>query len=105
LSLANQAYGDALRNLGMGLYTGFRKDGESIMDFAEAVQDRMREMNAVEAEDLASEVAGLLVLIGSCVPNPRKASLGWLFGFDPFKPVRLEADRVAREYALDWKRG
>jgi hypothetical protein len=46
-----------------------------------------------------------LVLIGSCVPNPRKASLGWLFGFDPFKPVRLEADRVAREYALDWKRG
>ena len=74
------------------------------MDFAEAAQDRMREMNAVEAAALASEVAGLLVLIGSCVPNPRRVSLGWLFGFDPFKPVRLEADRIAREYGLDWKR-
>jgi hypothetical protein len=87
-----------------GILVG-RIDEDAFDEIADAVQDRMREMNAVEAEDLASEVAGLLVLIGSCVPNPRKASLGRLFGFDPFKPVRLEADRVAREYALDWKRG
>ncbi|MFN3961347.1 MAG: hypothetical protein ACK4NQ_00040 [Fimbriimonadaceae bacterium] len=102
--LASQAYGDALLSVGTGIARNFKRDGENIMAFADAVQDKMREMSAPKAAALASDVAGLLVLVGACVPNPRKASLGWLFGFDPFKPVRIEADRIAREHGLDWKR-
>lgn len=87
-----------------GISRRYAKDSATLMSFAEAVATHVQETGntalLVECAGLLSQVTEILTSL-----DPRRWSLASLFRLgDPFKPVRLEADRIARTYGLDWRR-
>ncbi|MEN6537371.1 MAG: hypothetical protein ABFD60_04250 [Bryobacteraceae bacterium] len=87
-----------------GISRRYTRDAATLMSFAEAVATNVQQTGntalLVECAGLLGQVTELLTSL-----DPRRWSLATLFRVgDPFKPVRLEADRIARTYGLDWKR-
>lgn len=90
----------------------FRKDLENVEAFLKAVEFKANKM--ADADTTLGEIqefgAGLAnigthFVDGLISMNPSKMSLAWLFGnFDPFKAMRLEADRFAVRWQLNWSR-
>ena len=89
-----------------------RKDLENVESFLLAVESRVVKLMESDPKisDLDEFGAGLATIgthfvDGLISMNPSKMSLAWFFkGFDPFKPMRLEADRFAVRWQLNWSR-
>jgi hypothetical protein len=91
----------------------FRKDLENVEAFLNAAEVKGRALiadNTTRLGQIEEYLSGLAVIgthfvDGLISMNPSKMSLAWLFkGFDPFKPMRLEADKFAVRWQLNWSR-
>lgn len=87
-----------------GLKGKYDKDMRNIVSFAEAVITKAGASDPSENIDLLVDMTDLGRVLGSCIPNIKKFSISWLWGYDPFKPFRLRADVIARKHGLNWAR-
>ena len=98
----------------MRMPSKYRKDAENVISFLEASEKVGEQIlakalitaNFAEVEEFLADLTFVarLFIDGLVSLNPSKMSLSWLFNFDPFKAMRLEADSFARSWGLDWKR-
>ena len=93
-----------------GLFTQLKgKDAYNAQQFVRALKDKVMSSDAEKIARMLVDFVGkdgIAEQLGRAIGrmNPKKLSLGNLFGFDPFKEFRLACDEFAREHGLDWRR-
>jgi len=85
----------------------YRNDVANIESFIKAVEKKGRELSVPEAGQMAKDLEPIFreLVNGLVSLNPSKFSFSWIFGgFDPFKNMRLAADKFKARWTLDWSR-